>query len=94
MKKLLVIAALAGTMFAMPTVSVQAAPLPAKCLILPLLQADCRAAISDALGGAAEKTAAVAAKPATKAWTALPHPWLWWTHCEKADGGKYLLTCD
>jgi len=96
MKKLLVVAALAGTMFAVPTVSVQAEPLPAKCLILPLLQADCRAAISDALGSAKAKTsAAVTASAGTNTdWMGAPHPWLWWTKCERTGGTKPFLTCD
>lgn len=93
MMKTLVVAALAGTFFAAaPIVTVQAAPIPAKCLFFPLLQADCRDAIADALGSAADATADVASAP-SKDWMGLPHPWFW-LGCESTGGTNPMFTCD
>ena len=95
--KTLVIAALAGTFFAAaPIVTVQAAPIPAKCLFFPLLQADCRDPIADALGGAADATADAAADVASasdKDWMGLPHPWFW-VGCKSTGGTGPMFTCD
>ncbi|MHB1111491.1 MAG: hypothetical protein ACYCZU_14390, partial [Devosia sp.] len=68
---------------------------PAKCLILPLLQADCRAAISDTIDHAGDATATVAsagASAAKEAAVAWPVP-VWWD-CEPAPAGSgHLYDC-
>jgi hypothetical protein len=91
MKKLLVLAALAGGMFtAAPVTVAQAAPLPAKCLILPLLQADCRAAISDAIKIKAPDADTSAVWDGV---SRIPSP-LYWLRCKPNTGTNPLFVCD
>lgn len=95
MKKLLVLAALAGGMYSAAPIGVASAdPMPAKCLFFPLLQADCRAAISDAIAGHRESMKADVDKSAL--WdglTRIPSP-LYWLRCEHNEEGGTLLVCD
>lgn len=103
MNKIIAVAALAAASFAVPTVPALAqSAYPAHCLILPLLQADCRAAISDALSMDAEPAPVVVAAAATTTVadavdTATSIAWpipRWWTCTPAAEGAKYLLECD
>lgn len=92
MKKLLALIAIAGTLTvpaALVPTAASAATIPAKCVVLPLLQKDCRAAISeaagdirDAAGAAAEAAIAAPAKASVPVWT-----------CERTKGGKALFSC-
>ena len=98
MKKIIAIAALIVTAYAAPTVSVQAASAyPSNCLVLPLLQAECRdmikSDVSKATGSATmstkkmASTTMAAAKPMK-----MPVP-MWW-NCKRAEGAKYMFTCE
>ena len=96
MKKMLVLAALAGGMFTAAPLPVMAAtPIPAKCLILPLLQGDCREAIA---ARHADHHAAVAAKvedsKAFDALTTFPLPGAWLRCTPAPADAAYLLACD
>jgi hypothetical protein len=91
MKKSIAVAALLAVAFAAPTVSVQAAPASdhAHCLVLPLLQADCREAIREHAN--AHHAAVKARVEARTVKAPAPH---WW-RCERAPAGSgYLLSCD
>ncbi len=99
MKKIIAVAALVAAGFATPamTTTVQAASAyPANCLILPLLQAECREIIKDHMGSASH-AASHAAASATAKVADVQRPKVpyaaWWT-CEKApEGTKAILTC-
>ena len=105
MKKIIAVAALIVTAYAAPTVSVQAASAyPSNCLILPLLQAECRdlikSDVNEATGSAAAATTTVASATVTVASatvaTAESVKWplpLWW-NCTRAEGAKYLFVCE
>ena len=96
MKKTIAVAALLAASFTAAPVIVPAqaaSSFPAKCLILPLLQADCRAVISDNIKDVGDATATVASS--TKAavesvdW---PVP-VWW-NCTRAPAGSgHLYDC-
>lgn len=94
MKKIIAIAALAAAGLAAPTVQVQAASAyPSNCLVLPLLQAECRDIIRDNVNSAADAAATV-----TTAAVDVDRPKVpvaaWWT-CERApEGTKAILTCE
>lgn len=97
MKKLIAVAALIVTAYAAPTVSVQAASAyPSNCLILPLLQAECRdmikADVSRATGSAAAATTTVASATVSTA-KSVKVPFAWW-NCTRAEGQKYLFVCE
>jgi len=99
-KKTFAVAALLAASFAAApaVVPAQAASTyPAKCLVLPLLQADCRAVISDNINDATDATVTVASatvsatKRAADA-VSLPVP-MWW-NCESAPAGSgHLYDC-
>ena len=91
MKTIALAALLATAAIAAPVLPVQAAPASdhAKCLVLPLLQADCREAIREHAG---EHHAAVKAHVEGHKvhW---PAP-LWW-NCEPAPAGSgHMLDCE
>ena len=103
MIRTIAIAAMMGGLMAVPVATpTQAATMGANCLILPLLQADCRAAISEALGAhhAAVEAAVAAPKAAASKVAAadvpqLPHLLFWWTNCHRAAAGAgHLYDCD
>ena len=88
MIKILAAAALVGSLMTVPTVApVQAAAMGANCLILPLLQADCRAAISEMVS--AKHVAALASNPGPKV------HWWWAVDCKRAPAGSgHLFDCE
>ena len=91
MKKSIAVVALLAVAFAAPAVSVQAAPASenANCLVLPLLQADCREAIRE--HASAHHAAVKAHVEARSIKAPAPH---WW-RCERAPAGSgYLLSCE
>jgi hypothetical protein len=92
MKKTIAVAALAAAAFAAPALPVQAASdVPSHCLILPLLKADCRAAISDAVESGTVKVASASVATAEVSW---PVP-LWWKNCTRAPAGSgHLYDCE
>jgi hypothetical protein len=96
MKKIVAVAALAAAAFAVPALPVQAASdIPSHCLILPLLKADCRAAISDAVESGtitvASRTVATAERATSVTW---PVP-VWWANCTAAPAGSgHLYDCE
>jgi hypothetical protein len=103
MIRIMAIAAMIGGFMAVPVATpTQAATMGANCLILPLLQADCRAAISEAISAhhAAVATAVAAPRAAAHKVAAadvpkLPHLLFWWTNCHRAEAGaKHLFDCD
>ena len=91
MKTIALAALLAAAAIAAPTLPVQAAPASdnANCLVLPLLQADCREAIRE---HATAHHAAVKARVESRKveWPA-PH----WYRCEPAPAGSgHMLDCE
>jgi hypothetical protein len=99
MKKTIAVAALLAASFAAPVIPTQAASsYPAKCLVLPLLQSDCRAVISDNLNDAASATRTVATRSTSAARRAagkVEWPVPLWTSCEPAPAGSgHLYDCD
>ena len=96
MTKIIAVAALVAAGFAAPTTTVQAASAyPANCLVLPLLQAECREIIKENVGSTSAAVTA-AATSATKV-SDVTRPKVpgaaWWT-CERAEAGsKALLSC-
>ena len=96
MKKLIAVAALAAAAFAAPALPVQAASdVPSHCLVLPLLKADCRAAISDAVESGTMTVASATVMTAEKAASAdWPVP-MWWKSCTRAPSGSgHLYDCE
>ncbi len=97
MKKIIAVAALVAAGFAAPTTTVQAASAyPANCLVLPLLQAECRAIWSEN-ASAVGHSVATAASATTAAVADVERPKVpgaaWWT-CERApEGTKAIWTC-
>ena len=92
MKKTIAVAALIAASFAAaPVVPAQAASsYPAHCLILPLLKADCRAAIKEDINDAAATTRSVASTTARKIEWTLPVIGT----CERAPAGSgHLYDC-
>ena len=90
MKKIIAVAALVAAGFAAPSMPVQAASAyPAKCLILPLLQAECREAIKGTVNAATASTKKVASASTTAA-IKLP---MWWT-CKASTAKGKLLECE
>ena len=94
MKKIIAVAALVAAGFVAPTVPVQAASAyPANCLILPLLQSECRDIISDNVSDAADATAMVATAAMDVDRPKVPVA-AWWT-CERApEGSKAMYVCE
>lgn len=96
MKKIIAVAALVAAGFAAPTMTTTAqaaSAYPANCLVLPLLQAECRTIWSERAGAVAQ----AAAKASATAVADVKRPKVpyaaWWT-CEKApEGTKAILTC-
>jgi hypothetical protein len=97
MKKLLALAAIAGVMMSAAIVStpVVAAEVPAHCAILPLLKAECRAAIRAAAEeGSVTVVAATSSAAATTADAvsdAVDSVTGW--RCVRNSGGKSLFSC-
>ncbi|MDP1731483.1 MAG: hypothetical protein Q8L54_09980 [Devosia sp.] len=99
MKKTIAVAALFVASFAAPALPVQAASsYPAKCLVLPLLQSECRTVISNNISEAASATHAVASSSvsaARKAAGKIKWPAPLWLNCEPAPAGSgHLYDCD
>src|SRR5690606_38261990 len=97
MKKIIAVAALVAAGFAAPTTAVQAASAyPANCLVLPLLQAECRDIIRDNIGSTSTAVASATVAAASVADVNRPKvPYAAWWTCERApDGTKAILTCD
>lgn len=94
MKKIIAVAALVAAGFAVPSLPVQAATAyPANCLVLPLLQADCRAIISENMGSAAAAATTVATAATNVKRPKVPGA-AWWTCSPAPEGTKAILTCD
>jgi len=99
MKKTIAIAALLAASFAAPSLPVQAASdYPLDCLILPLLKADCRAAISGTVESGTTTVAEVTVATAevasdTASSVAWPVP-LWWNCTRAAAGAGHLYDCE
>ncbi|HEY9012752.1 MAG TPA: hypothetical protein VIN06_17230 [Devosia sp.] len=94
MQKIIAVAALVAAGFVAPTVPVQAASAyPAKCLVLPLLQAECRDIIRDNVNDAADAAAMVATAAVKVDRPKMPVA-AWWT-CERAPKGtKAIYVCE
>jgi len=94
MKKIIAVAALVAAGFAAPATTVQAASAyPANCLVLPLLQAECREIIRDNVGSASAAAATVASATVSDVDRPKVPGAAWWT-CEPApEGTKAILTC-
>jgi hypothetical protein len=100
MKKTIAVAALLAATFAAAPVVVPAqaaSSYPSKCLVLPLLQADCRAVISENIEEATDATVSVASSTASATTRAVgevkwPVP-MWWD-CEPAPAGSgHMYDC-
>lgn len=97
MKKIIAVAALVAAGFAAPTTAVQAASAyPSNCLVLPLLQAECRDIWADHVAATSAAVASAAADAADVGdYTRPKVPYAAWWTCERApDGTKAILTCD
>lgn len=94
MKKIIAVAALVAAGFVAPTVQVQAASAyPANCLILPLLQSECRDIIRDNVSDAASAATTVAEAVVDADRPKVPGA-AWWT-CERApEGTKAIYVCE
>lgn len=95
MKKIIAVAALVAASFAAPIAPVQAASAyPANCLILPLLQSECREIIRENVGDAVSATTAVASATVSEVKRPKVPGAAWWT-CEPAPAGsKGILACE
>ena len=101
MNKIIAVAALAAALLTVPTVPALAqSAYPAHCLFCRW-QADCRAAISDALSMDAEPAPVVVRSRHDHGGRRGRHRDLhrladprWWTCTPAAEGAKYLLECD
>ncbi len=92
MKKLIVVAVLAASSFAVPTLPANAAPAltdeQANCLILPMFKKDCweqGAAAAKSVGASVASTTETVVEE-----TRLP---LWWKCTAAAKGSGHLLDC-
>lgn len=94
MNKIIAVAALVAAGFVAPTVPVQAASAyPANCLVLPLLQSECRDIIRNNVSDAADAAATVATAAVDVDRPKLPGA-AWWT-CERApEGSKAIYVCE
>jgi hypothetical protein len=88
MIRTIALAAMMGGLMAVPVATpVQAASVGANCLILPLLQADCRAAINEVVS--ARHSAALDARQGPRL------AWWWALNCHRAEAGAgHLYDCD
>ena len=95
MKKIIAVAALVAAGFAAPSLPVQAASAyPAKCLVLPLLQSECRDIISENVGKASSAATTVASAAVSDVKRPKVPGAAWWT-CEPAPAGtKALYVCE
>jgi hypothetical protein len=95
MKKLIAVAALVVAGYAVPTIPAQAASsYPTNCLVLPLLQSECRDMIRENVSHATKGGTTMAAAKMTD----MKHPKMpvaaWWT-CEPAPAGtKAMYVCE
>ena len=95
MKKIIAATALAAAAFAAPALPVQASEVPSHCLVLPLLKAECRAAISDAVESGTVTVASTTVMTAERASSVdWPVP-VWWASCSAAPAGSgHLYDCE
>jgi hypothetical protein len=93
MRKALALAGLlAGSLVASaPIPAVTAAEVPAKCLIWPALQSDCRVVVRQAAEDFRAGDETPLGRWANAREAAALHP-VWW-ECDPNPGGKTLLTC-
>lgn len=95
MKKIIAVAALVVAGFAAPTATVQAASAyPSNCLVLPLLQSECRDVIASNMGAAAKATAKVATATAADVKRPKVVGGAWWTCKAAPAGSKAMYSCD
>jgi hypothetical protein len=95
MKKIIAVAALVAAGFVAPSLPVQAASAyPANCLVLPLLQAECRAIISEGVGSAAAAATTVATATVSDVKRPKVPGGAWWTCAPAPEGTKAILDCD
>lgn len=97
MKKIIAVAALVAAGFAAPATTVQAASAyPANCLVLPLLQSECREIIRENVGSTSAAVASAARSTAKVSDVSRPKvPYAAWWTCERAPAGsKAILSCD
>lgn len=95
MKKIIAAAALVAAGFAVPSLPVQAASAyPTNCLILPLLQSECRDIIRDNVSSATDAATSVASATVSDVKRPKIVGGAWWT-CERApEGTKALYVCE
>lgn len=99
MHRTLAIAALVAASAAAPlvmTTPATAAPsaYPANCLVLPLLQAECRAIWRDAWDGGVDGEAVLVTTAATSTERAISWPIpAWWNCSVAAEGAGHLFDC-
>ena len=95
MKKIIAVAALVAAGFAAPSLPVQAASAyPANCLILPLLQSECRDIISDNVGSASAAAATVASATVADVKRPKVPGGAWWTCTPADEGTKAIWSCE
>jgi hypothetical protein len=95
MKKIIAVAALVAAGFAAPSLPVQAASsYPANCLVLPLLQSECRDLIRENVNDATSAAATVASATVSDVKRPKVPGGAWWT-CEPAPAGtKAMYVCE
>jgi len=96
MNKLIAIAALCATSFAVPVLPTQAAPIlsdaQTNCLIFPMLKKECWQMGADIVTGPAETVAAVAEDTAD-AVVDVKLPVMWWNCTAAPAGSGHILDC-
>lgn len=95
MKKIIAVATLVVAIAAAPIAPVQAASAyPANCLVLPLLQSECREIIRENVGDAVSATTTVASVTMSEVKRPKVPGAAWWT-CKPAPAGtKGILACE
>ena len=95
MKKIIAVAALVAAGFAAPSLPVQAASAyPANCLILPLLQAECRDIIRENVGSATSAATTVASATVSDVKRPKIVGGAWWTCERNPAGSKAIFSCE
>ena len=95
MKKIIAVAALVAAGFAAPSLPVQAASAyPANCLVLPLLQSECRDIIRDNVNSASAAATTVASATVADVKRPKVPGAAWWTCTPAEAGSKAILSCD
>jgi hypothetical protein len=96
MKKIIAVAALVAAGFVAPTMTTTAqaaSAYPANCLILPLLQSECREIMKDNVGSASAAATTVASATVSDVKRPKVPGAAWWTCEPAAEGTKAILSC-